>query len=257
MRGLRFVGVATACWLVAACGKSTRDLPPADGGRGGGFSGSSGAASAGTGGADAGGASGSGAAGGASGAGAAGGVNSAGAAGAAEAGAAGNSGETALCGDHQGFVTITGELPAFGEDITLRSGCPNAPVPSYTKPASYKGGVGEGAGGLVRITACSDDGRLELEARFSYGFNRPDAGTPGLESATLRYTVDRVASSIPITNLSETKMPVENWLDVTLGTDAGVGGVYEGSFEAEGQVMGAPASVKVTFSVCHVANLAR
>jgi hypothetical protein len=50
---------------------------------------------------------------------------------------------------------------------------------------------------------------------------------------------------------------VDDWLAVTLGSEVGVGSVYEGSFDAEGTIMGTAASVKVTFSVCHVANLAR
>jgi hypothetical protein len=170
--------------------------------------------------------------------------------------AAGTGGATeTLCPGHHGFITVQGELPEFGTDLTLRSGCAKARV-SYPEPASYDGGPGEATAGTITVIGCNADGSREISAKFAFTQHRPDAGgTPGLDSAGLSYGVDGGFRSLPITSLTETKTPTTDWLAISLGSDDGVGEVYEGSFVAEGTVGSTSAKVEVSFSVCHVANL--
>lgn len=170
-----------------------------------------------------------------------------------EAGAAGAP-NSDLCPGHQGFVTIVGELPYFGKDVSLTEPCTNSVAPPYRGVASHLGGPGEGTGHRVTIASCSADQALRMHLVLDFGAFPSDANPSGFEGGSLRFDGE-ASSSVSITELVETEKPVDLWRDVTLGTDAGVGKLYTGSFVAAGDVFGTPASVTGTFSACHVANV--
>jgi hypothetical protein len=255
--------VVFVCLITAACAKSKRDdgagaagSGAESGSAGTGSGGAAGTTSTGGGGGDAGKAGAAGAGGAGSSAGGDGNAGEAsGASGSGGSGAAGAAGAPSEpCPGHQGFITIVGELPYFGEDVSLTDGCANALEP-YPGVASYLGGPGEGTGDRVTVASCSEDQSLNLSLVLDFDENAADAGnTSGLKGGSLRFNGE-ATSSIRITEFVETARPVESWTDVTLGTDAGVGKIYSGSFAAAGDVFGTAASVTGTFSACHVANL--
>ena len=244
--------------LALACGRSVRDSPngePSAGGAGGNHGGTAGTsagvsgAASGSAGTEAGGTSSGGTStierGGSSGA-----ITSGGSAG-------GDGGTVALCEGHEGFISIVGELPGYGSDLSFRAGCPSSLAP-YSGAASYTGGPGEGSGTWVTVIACNADGSRELRIYLTYDWNRTDAGsTSELEQATLQYTIGQMHPTVPITTLSETRKPVAEWAGVSGRSSEGIGMIYEGTFVAEGDANGTAARVMGSFSVCHVANLGR
>jgi hypothetical protein len=240
---------------LAACGKSTRETPPATGASAG-KQGSAGDNTAGGSVGDAAGGSGDGTgtsgssaegtgAGGVSGA-----LGSGGAGGRSGRGAA-SGGQPSVCDDQPGFVKIAGELPGgFGSDVTLSNGCSDLPIGARKTPVSYTHGPGDTGGRTVRVVACSDDGSLKVDLSLNF-----PAGNPALQSGSLAYFVDGVLRGIQITDLNETQKPVSDWGLVAPSSTDGVGQRYEASFSADGSPTGTQVNVTGTFSVCHAANL--
>lgn len=241
--------------LALACGRSVRESPngePSAGGAGGNHGGTAGT-SAGVSGAA------SGSAGTEAGGTSSGGTSTIERGGSSAAGTSGSGdgGTATLCEGHEGFISIVGELPGYGSDLSFRAGCPSSLAP-YSGAASYTGGPGEGSGTWVTVIACNADGTRELRLYLTYDWNRTDAGsTSELEQATLQYTIGQMHPTVPITTLTETRKPVVEWAGVSGRSSEGIGMVYEGTFVAEGDANGTPARVTGSFSVCHVANLGR
>jgi hypothetical protein len=246
-----------AAWVLAglgvlACGKSRHDAGPASPTAEGGAP-----SVAGTGGSvtDPTGGNVNGGAGGGSG-GTTGGATSGAGTGGSSAGGTGAAGASQLCPGHDGYLTISGTLPGFGTDQTLRNGCSDSLTSSYPGPASYEGGPGEGTAGTVNLVACDEDASLEVLASLQFSRSSTNAnGSPALQSGSLSYGVNGAFRTLTITSLTETMTPVPNWFDVQLGSNTGVGDVYEGSFEATDDSATTPTTVHGTFSVCHVANV--
>lgn len=58
----------------------------------------------------------------------------------AGASGAGQANSQELCPGHDSFITVSGDLPGFGKDVTLRIGCPDMPISPYPTAASYSQG---------------------------------------------------------------------------------------------------------------------
>jgi hypothetical protein len=255
MRARSALGIGTLALASIGCGKSASD-PPGANASGGNLSG--GNASGGSAGASGGSAAASDGGGPSSGGATAGG--SASASGGSPVSSGGNGGQGAVdaaCPGHQSFIRIAGQLPALGSDVTLRSGCPDSLLGPYPTAASFTGGSGESAGTWVSVLACSEDGSSELLLGLHFTWNRTSGSTPvsELSESSLRYFVNHVSYSLPITELTEAQKPLQDWAAVSAPSQEGVGKVYEGSFVAEGSPAGTQLRVTGDFSVCHVANL--
>jgi hypothetical protein len=154
-------------------------------------------------------------------------------------------------------VSVKGELPGFGTDVSFRNGCARSPAAPYSTASSVA--VGRGRSVHVEIDACSDDGTEQLSlilyfqadangqamltaARFDFPHMDADGNST---SPALDATV----------SVTETKKPVTNWIDTINDRSAGVGAMYEGSFSVDGLSGTTPIHVTGTFSVCHVADL--
>jgi len=154
-------------------------------------------------------------------------------------------------------MSVKGELPGFGTDVTFSKGCARSRVAPYPTAASFA--VGRGKSVHVEIDACSDDGTEELSLVVYF---QADANGQAMLTAAHfdfpRVNADGTATSpaLDVTvSVTETKKPVTNWIDTVNDTSAGVGAMYEGSFSVDGSSGTTPIHVTGTFSVCHVADL--
>jgi hypothetical protein len=177
-----------------------------------------------------------------------------GASGGASAGATQNAIDPALCAHQDGFIEVTGTLPGFGKDVSLRSGCIASRVGSYPKPASFTGAHVEGRATVVTLVACSDDQSLEFEIDLETEQYSPTDGWTEHISGQLSFKSDGLVHSISIPTFVETQRPVDSWRGVGASSVAGIGKAYSGTFVGEPGGGSDAVSVTGSFLVCHVAN---
>ncbi len=176
--------------------------------------------------------------------------------GASTAGGMGGLGSMLLC-PGPNYVSLKGELPGFGTDLTFSAGCPGSRITPYPTAASFT--LGRGRLVHVEIDACSDDGTQEVS--LSVYFQGDTSGQTTLTGATFNFShvnADGTTSTPPLTatvSVTETTKPVMNWIDTIGDPSAGVGAKYEGSFSVDGSTGSTPVHLTGTFSVCHVKNL--